>query len=398
MENFNGFIILFDNDNRDINCILSYVLNLFHYDENGLLMGETYDKFTGYLSDTDVPFKEMDFYYNGRYGNEDKDQYSFINEDKFNSIRLKIKSYIETYVNSMHEINDIMKDTTMNISKFEKYIKEKNSVVKTLKNKKFDILIYAIENGASKDIIEYIIDHYSYENLTFGIKIKPHTNDIESITKYNDYIDRLPINHTNKNLKYHYAKMFSYPEIHSYNIEVRPKKYYHKTPLFTALSKNKFTIADLLIEKGLNVNYYMKEKEEEEDIIYLLSIENVLNCENLKYILNHGYNPPKSFINDIKIYHWIKSFQNDYLEIYLNYYGIGKKENSNKSENTPDLQLIKDQYYLFSIFNENYNSILILLNYDNDNGENKNENNILYKLFIYFNYDKEKLKKIYAKN
>ena len=172
-ENFNWFIILFDNDSRNINDILYNILNLFNYDSNGFFTRKKYDNFINYLNDINKPFKEMEFYYNGKFGNEDKHKYSFINENKFNSIKLQIKSFIESFINSLHKIIHIlMENTEMDKFKFEKYVKENKSILKNIKNKKFDILIYAIEHSASKEIIEYIINNYSYKKFNYGIKIK----------------------------------------------------------------------------------------------------------------------------------------------------------------------------------------------------------------------------------
>jgi len=381
-KNYDGFLILFDNDNRDINDILYYVLNLFNYDKNGFLTGEKYNDFISYI-DTNKPFKEMDFYYNGRFGNEDKCQYSFIDEKKFNLIRLKIKNYIETYMNSMHEIVDnIIKDDKIDKSKFEEYIKKNSSVLETLKNEKFDILICAIENNVSKEVIEKIIDSYSDKNFNYGIKVVKTNNDKMKITKkFIGYINHFQnSDFTNQNLKYHYDELYDYPTVESDSFKFKSCINYSKTPLFAALSINKFDIADLLIEKGSDINF----NNDKEDIIYSLYYENLLNCENLKYILNHGYKIPKCCQeNDNKIYIWIKSFDNNYLEIYLKY--LQSLTDKNKQS-----QLIKNQYYLLSLYYENYNAVIVLFNFDYTE---KNEINILYKLYILFKKDDLKYKK-----
>ncbi|ORX35199.1 hypothetical protein BCR36DRAFT_588525 [Piromyces finnis] len=68
----------------------------------------------------------------------------------------------------------------------------------------FDILIYAIKNNAFLDIIKYIIEKTPYTELNYGVK--------------------------------EHHKSF-------------------KIPLFEAIAKNNFKIADLLIEKGADLNY-----------------------------------------------------------------------------------------------------------------------------------------------
>jgi len=241
-----------------------------------------------------------------------------------------------------------------------------------------------------------IINNYSYKKFNYGIKIKNNNinnDNIEVSKEYNDYIKKIYINgQINQNLKYHYDEIYDNTAIQPCYFEFKSKIIYHKTPLFVALSKNNFEIADMLIEMGANINY----KNNKEDIIYSLYIEKLLNCDNLKYILNHGYNISKWWCtNDIKIYHWIKSFNNDYLDIYLNYSKLIKEKevkSINKNDNIQNQlsQIIKEHYYIFSIYYENYNSIIILFNYDYTE---KTENSNFYKLFIYFSYEKLKYKK-----
>ncbi|ORX77790.1 hypothetical protein BCR32DRAFT_247642 [Anaeromyces robustus] len=434
-ENFDGFIILFDNDDKNINDITGTILNLVHFDENGGFTGKKFNKFINYLEDTSKPFQEMNFYYNGTFGNEDKDVYSFINENKYESIKLQINNYIKSFMNSIQVLTSTLKTDKSN---FEKYIKENDSVLKKLKSKKFDILIYALENGASKEIVEYIIQNYSYKNLNYGIKMNVKDEACAEFLKvserYNEYIKMFNNNErTLENLKYHYENLNEQLSVEPNRFKKQSKFTYHKTPLFSALSKNNFEIGDMLIDMGSNINY------NNEDIIYYLYIENALNSENLKYILNHGYTVPKWEENDNKIYHWIKSFHHEYLLIYLTHlqsvsgnvqgntiisgrlytpvsssealktFLINRKiskdknmnvsgsedkisvqeKNINKNNQNQLNQIIKYQYYLFSVNYENYISIIILYNFD---CIKSNEDSILYKLFIAFNFNDSKYK------
>ncbi|ORX48371.1 hypothetical protein BCR36DRAFT_293838, partial [Piromyces finnis] len=385
-KNFDGWIILFNNDERSINEILCYILNEFEGDRNE----EQLDNFLKYLNSS-KSFNEMDFYYNDKYGNEDKDKYSFLNEYMFKYKILEIKTNIETYKEKIEEIKDtLIKDgKVMDKQSFKNYIKNNDSLMRLLKGKNFDILIYSIENFVSKDVIEYIINEFSYKNLNYGNKIKTTNNDY---TEIKQTFEKIIINYKNnkdssiyQNIKNHYKESGDLLTNRSYNnLYSKYKTTYRKTPLYTALSKNNFEIADVLINNGSNINY-------KEDIIYSLYRENLLNCENLNYILNHGYNVSKWLANDKKIYHWIKCSNNEFLEIYFNYIQNMKKENI-KNNIQKNNECILEQYYKLSIYYNNYNAIIILYNYYS--GIEKDENIILCRLFLFFmSFEEERYKK-----
>ena len=147
---------------------------------------------------------------------------------------------------------------------------ESNFYFNTLYNDKdyaFDLLVFAIDCKAPLDIIKYIVDRTPYKNLNYGIKLN---------------------------------------------------MYKFRVPLFHALVKNEFKVADYLISKGANLDYvykcpvgkvddpwstgrlrYCAITDEEDDLNWYLSIRaNVLNYlrefksvneENLKYLEDHGY-------------------------------------------------------------------------------------------------------------
>jgi len=131
----------------------------------------------------------------------------------------------------------------------------------------FDLLIFAIENKASLDMIKYIVERTPYNNFNYGI---------------------------------------------------RSNKYKFRVPLFHAIANNDFKVADYLISKGADLQYefrctvgkvddpwscgglkYCGYTEEDTELDWYLYIgANVINYireikkvneENLKYLEKHGF-------------------------------------------------------------------------------------------------------------
>ncbi|ORY65688.1 ankyrin [Neocallimastix californiae] len=108
------------------------------------------------------------------------------------------------------------------LKKLKQYVKDNTILLRRINTDEFDLLIFAIDSISSLDMIRYIIDECQYESLNYGNTI----NDI---------------------------------------------------PLFNALKRNKFKMADLLIERGADLHY----RNENVNIIYFLL--------NILY-LNHNIN------------------------------------------------------------------------------------------------------------
>ena len=395
-ENYDGFIILFDNDNRNINNILGYIINTFECDKNGVPVGKNYNNFINYLDSDAIPFKDRDFYCNGRYDTEDKTKYVFIDEKKYKSIKTKIKANIEKYLETINNITNLLKKNK-NIQKFEfeNYLNENIIDLTNLKTEYFDILIFAIENEASENTIEYIINKFSYDNMNYGnkkIANSSFTHEFNKIRTQN-YSNFQRVR-KNQNLRNHYKNKTINFDIDNHIYLFEETVSYTETPLYVALSKNRFKIADILIEKGADII--------SDDIIYALYLEELLNCENLKYILDNNYHISEKSNNIIL--NWIKSFDNNFLEIYLCHLNNEKYENfvrHNKIVNTINYNalskvsnkfFIRNEYYHLSFYCKNYNAILIL--YDNDikkedkSDSNNNDDEVddvddtLYKIFL----------------
>jgi len=173
----------------------------------------------------------------------------------------------DTHEEKRKELKEIIKRN--NKTDFENYIIEKDINLSELNSNEFDILIYAIENEASLEIINFIINQDYYECLNYVIN--DHHKD--------------------------------------------------KVPLFSALLKNKFDVSDLLLKNKADINYSINNKDDGDVINYLYRHKKLGN-RNLKYILCHGYDTYYLFnnINCDLMFDFIRSFKNTFLEIIFKHY------------------------------------------------------------------------------
>ena len=264
--------------------------------------------------------------------NKDK-RNAFLNSINDNALKTKIKSFL-----SIKE--DIIEILTRNdLSELKQFIDINNIKLEKLNNTNFDILILAIEYDVSSKIINYIINQTNYDNLDYCF--------------------------------YYQNGEFDY----SFNENI---------PLFTAIAKNNFEIATVLINNNADINY--KYDIENSDIITYLYDKKCLNIENLKYILNNKFIIEKEANNNIikkwisndegnkkKEYYFLEEdedsikklksnnegnkYDNQYfLEIYLNHF----KDSEEK------LLTKKNDYYKIAIQNKNVEALILLLNYDKE--------------------------------
>lgn len=187
---------------------------------------------------------------------------------------------IESKRNNILEL--IKKD---NVKELEKYIQIKKIDLRDL-NLEFDILIYAIENDISIEMIKCIIHLWQYESFNYSFYVS-----IEYRNKFH------PINFKG-----------------------------YKTPLFSAIAISKFEIANLLIRNKADINYTFSCRydvdnidTENINILHFLTRFDYLNKENLKYILSKGFYL-EGITSDI-IDNWINSkYKNNFLEIVLQHF------------------------------------------------------------------------------
>jgi len=147
-----------------------------------------------------------------------------------------------------------------NVIVLDRYLQLNNISIKEINNAEFDLLIYAIENDTSIEMLNFIMEKCHYETLNYSI---------------------------NQNNKL-------------------------KVPLFCAIGLNKFKIAKYLLDNGANINFM------DNSIIHLLNNLNCLNVNKLNYILNNGFNIKS--IDDKLITQFITNYQSDFLDIIFKHY------------------------------------------------------------------------------
>ena len=195
---------------------------------------------------------------------------------------------------------------------------------------KFDILIYAIENNASFQMVQYIMEECHYETLNYWV--------------LNEEIGR-------------------------------------KSPLLSSLFKNDFTLANYLLEHGATMKYQLCYF----DVIYYLDGNNKLNKDNLRYILRNGYDI--KMIEPYYICCFIERNQADFINIIfnetiftndiifqlLNFYNnktsVSDKTIKDLVEGEMNKIRIQKRYYETAVDTDNYKAFEVL--YKNDFRDHK---------------------------
>ena len=154
--------------------------------------------------------------------------------------------------------NIVIKDIKCNnIKDLKKCIEIYNINLNEINDKEFDILIFSIENNAKVEVIEFIINCCQYKTLNYSF-----------------YCEK------------GYTKYISVPV--GQDICYRG----YKIPLFSAIAKKEFKIADVLIKYKADINYRLKllNWEDIHIIHYLYHIGRAfIDKDILKYILSHGF-------------------------------------------------------------------------------------------------------------
>jgi len=171
-----------------------------------------------------------------------------------------------------------------NISDLIRYVEINHVILKELNNNEFDILIYVIENSDSLQIFQYVISQCNYETLNYSF-------------------------YCNNNSRVYY------PESVGADICYRG----YKVPLFSAIAKKKFLMADILLVRGADINYRLNilNWEDINVVNYLYHIgSSYFNKATLKYIFSHDFNL-KCLTTDLL--NQFKNISDNGLEIIFNY-------------------------------------------------------------------------------
>lgn len=216
-----------------------------------------------------------------------------------------------------------------------------NSLDEILFLKLQDLLIYSIDHNCSPEMVKFIIENCKYKDLNFTTKAPVYGTTTPLLAAF-----------CNGNIK-------------SLDMDI----YF----------KGNFEIANLLLNKGADINY----KINSVDILSFLNSQQVLNKNQLKFILNNGF--------DVKCIdsYLINTLSNEFIDIIFNHFILDnafiikllkiykeKKSLSNKKLNEiineeKNKIEIKNNWYMEAIRKENFNKIETLLKYENKNNNSK---------------------------
>jgi len=200
-NDFEQLNYLYNNDTRDKEVILSEIFQILDKEEREYYTGVKFD-FLEKVENGEISINDEYFLRNLRIS--EKERRILLENIRGNKV-VELKNYIN--------------NNNISLSYFN--------------NENFDLLIYAIENDSSIEMINYIILYYKSLNYTI----------------FDDIINK------------------------------------YKSPLLCAFTHFKFSIIKILLKNGADINY----KIQNTDIASLLYKNNTLNNENMKFIINNGY-------------------------------------------------------------------------------------------------------------
>lgn len=265
---------------------------------------------------TNKLFKILD-----RNDNKRKKDY-FIEEVNNKRIKVPIDDH---FIDNLCTI-ETKREIIMNMIKEDKvqelnnFIKENRFSLSYFNNQNMDILMYAIDNKASLEMMKLIFRYNPYKTLNYTIELS-------------------------------------------------------KTPLLSVFSQNRLDIAELLIQNGADVNYTVSF----ERIIYYLYFLG-LNPKLLKLLLNYGVvltydtfdvilkliESSQNSLLRIIFNHFIynTNFILSFLNLYNNKIPLSKKQLRNTLWKEKSKLKIKKNWYDAAINNKNYEALKILTDHD----------------------------------
>ncbi|KAL6631669.1 ankyrin repeat-containing domain protein [Neocallimastix sp. 'constans'] len=245
----------------------------------------------------------------------------FIDKIKNGEISIEIdERFLNNFFNIENKRNLVIeKIKTNDIMELKDYITKNHILLTYYNNENFDILIYAIENDVSIEIIKFIILYYSSLNYTIY--------DTQSCC--------------------------------------------YKSPFSCAISTNKFSIATLILNAGADLNY----KIHNSDIFSKCNNEHTLNSKNLKFILNNGYSITTELITSL-----IRNNKNAILKTILNHFiydnnfilkllscfrnniAISKNQLEDVISREKSKIIIKHEWYFEALYYNNNDALGMLIN------------------------------------
>ncbi|ORX48369.1 hypothetical protein BCR36DRAFT_584289 [Piromyces finnis] len=266
--------ILYDNDSNEKNNKVYNIYKEYRHcgRSHSSLRSRRYDS-----------FKNDVIYYFLSNNNNSSIKYSFLNNIKYNKIIEEVNQYIKDIMDIENKIDRDFDNIKNDIIKYKKFINDNTIDPEKNYSYNFDILIYAIENEASEEVLKYIVSQYNNRTLNYNTEI------MSIISKYNKF---------------------------RYNDEDYMDCITYTTPFLSAIKKNNLTFAKyMLSNSGINVNYEPNDKLEPSYIFE----KDFLNDEKLKFLIKNNYNNAKSLIKYC-IYDINCKYKEKYLRIIYNHF------------------------------------------------------------------------------
>jgi len=262
------------------------------------------------------------------------------------TIEEKRKDIIQLIIqDAKKKLQNKMKNEGHNIvvDDIQEYLEINRVKLKELNNENFDVLIYAIENHVSLELVEFIIRNANYPTLNYTFSAT------ECFENY--FSEELDL-YVNDNTI--------------------------RVPLFSAICEHQFKIANLLIEKGASITYKNLDNQNVLDYLYY---NDYISNKTLKYILRKDF--PTSMINkdslskiienELDPYLFNSIFKNCiydnhsilyFLSLYTFKTSLSQKQLIQIISNEKNKITIDNSMYELAIVNLNFPIITTLLKYD----------------------------------
>lgn len=262
---------------------------------------------------------------------------------------------INLFIKISRKINFYDDNDKLDEEKIKNLLRVNDIQLKNLNNQDFDVIIYAIIDDLSSDYIKFLIREGEFKNLNYTFILTQ---------KFKNYLD----------IEGNEEDEEDFNPLYQVNSKTNP--------LFMAISSSEFSISNVLLKKGADLNYEIRKNN---DILNYLISNDCLNRYTLNYILKHGFDIRRmtspSFINK-----YVSKYENDDLlrrifkrfifdnEFILSLLCIYKNKTSLSNQEINEIISkennkipFDEELYSRSIRLKRYNIINLFLDYDKRN-------------------------------